>query len=220
MSSYAEAAPPVPQPRPAIDVSDLPLHAFDERAPLWWGNTLLLFIETTTLAILFATYFYLRMNFQQWPPPKVDVYPTIREPVPDLGAATLNALLLLGSVVPMVWVDRAARRMDKPKLLLGLAVMVAVSLLSLVLRWREFPATKFWWNDNAYASIVWTILGMAVIYMLGGLLEFFILTVWLLTHPLDESRALDATLMAVYWYWVAGTGFLIYLVVYWGPRVL
>ena len=45
-----------------LDVSHLPNTAWDEASPLWWGNLLLTFIETTTLAIMLATYFYLRMN--------------------------------------------------------------------------------------------------------------------------------------------------------------
>ena len=51
-----------------IDVSDLPPAVEDHRSPIWWGNLLLLCIETTMFGLLVATYFYLRMNFNQWPP--------------------------------------------------------------------------------------------------------------------------------------------------------
>ena len=34
-----------------LDVSHLPNTAWDEASPLWWGNLLLTFIETTTLMI-------------------------------------------------------------------------------------------------------------------------------------------------------------------------
>ena len=46
-----------------LDVRDLPAIGFDHRAPLWWGNTLLLFIETT----MFGS------NLQQlrWPPSNI-----------------------------------------------------------------------------------------------------------------------------------------------------
>ena len=65
-----------------LDVSHLPNYAWDERSPLWWGNLLLTLIESTTLLIMFASYFYIRMNYQEWPPPKVDVIPPIHRPVP------------------------------------------------------------------------------------------------------------------------------------------
>ena len=52
--SMAEAFPePLSPQRPpieVIDVSDLPESAFDWRDPVWWGNTLLICIETSTMA--------------------------------------------------------------------------------------------------------------------------------------------------------------------------
>ena len=55
-------------PARRIDVSGLPNFGWDERSPVWWGNALLMFIESTTVAILLATYFYLRQNVHEWPP--------------------------------------------------------------------------------------------------------------------------------------------------------
>jgi len=206
--------------RRALDVSHLPTHAMDEGSPLWWGNLLLMFIETTTLAIMLATYFYLRMNEAQWPPPKVDVYPPVLHPLPGLGAATADAVLMLAACVPMCWTDLAARRKDRRKVTLGLALMFVVSVAVLVLRAYEFPATRFWWNDNAYASTVWTTLGLAVTYQLAAAGEFFIMLLWILRHGLDEKHALDVTLAGGFWYWVAGTGAILYVVLFWGPRFL
>ena len=37
-----------------LDVSGLPSTTFDTKAPLWWGNTMLLFIETAMFGILVA----------------------------------------------------------------------------------------------------------------------------------------------------------------------
>jgi heme/copper-type cytochrome/quinol oxidase subunit 3 len=207
-------------PRRTIDVSHLPEEAFGERSPVWWGNTLMLFIESSTMAILIVSYFYLRMNFEKWPPPKIDVYPPIDHPVPDLGFSTLNVLLLVASVPLMIWTHRAALRMDKRKVLIGVGVMLAASVIVSVLRCVEFRATKFWWNDNAYASIVWTIIGMHLLYSLSGALEFLVMGLWIASHELDEAHALDVTLAGIYWYWVAGTGVLVYAVVYWGGRLL
>jgi cytochrome c oxidase subunit I+III len=208
------------RPRSTIDVSHLPDSAWDERSPLWWGNLLLTLIESTTVLLMLATYFYLRMNYRQWPPPKVDVYPPILNPNPDLGVATVNVLLMLASCLPMYWTDMAARRKDKSKVLIGLAVLLAVSIAAMTLRWFEFKATKFWWNDNAYASTVWTTLGLHLTYLLAGAGEFFIMGLWIVTHDLDEKHAMDVTLAGGYWYWVAGTGTLIYAVIFIGPRIL
>ena len=223
MSSIPAGTPtsdPTAIPRRTIDVSHLPEEAFGERSPVWWGNTLMLLIESSTMVILFVSYFYLRMNFQEWPPPKVDVIPPIQHPVPDLGVSTLNVLLILLSVPVMIWTHRAALRMDKRKILLGIGVMLAGSVVVSALRCAEFRATKFWWNDNAYASIVWTIIGMHLLYSLSGALEFLVMGLWIASHDLDEAHALDVTLAGIYWYWVAGTGVLVYVIVYWGGRLL
>ena len=114
----------------------------------------------------------------------------------------------------------AARRKDKPKVLAGLGLMFLVSLGALALRAYEFPATKFWWNDNAYASVVWTTLGLAVTYQLAAAGEFFIMGLWLLFHDLEEKNALDVTLAGGFWYWVAGTGLILYGIIFWGARFL
>lgn len=206
--------------RRTLDVSHLPSYGWDEQSPLWWGNLLLTLIESTTLLIMFASYFYLRMNYEQWPPPKVDVIPPIGKPVPDLGAATADVALMLVSCVPMYWTDIAARRKDKPKVLMGLGLMFVVSIAALVLRAYEFPATKFWWNDNAYASVVWTTLGLAVTYQLAAAGEFFIMGLWILGHDLDDKHAHDVTLAGGFWYWVAGTGLVLYVIIFWGARFL
>ena len=79
--------------RRVIDVSDLPLSAMDHRSPIWIGNALLLAIETTMFAILVATYFYLRANFQNWPPPQINYLPPNFHPAPDLLWGTLNLLV-------------------------------------------------------------------------------------------------------------------------------
>jgi cytochrome c oxidase subunit 3 len=206
--------------RPALDVSHLPTTAFDERSPLWWGNLLLVFIESTTLAIMLASYFYIRMNYDQWPPPKVDVIPPIGKPLPDLGAATADVVLMVVSCLPMYLTDMAARRKKRGLTLAGLVLMLAVSVAAMVLRWKELPATKFHWNDNAYASVVWTTLGLALTYQLAAALEFLIMAVWIVRHGLDEKHALDVTLAGGFWYWVAGTGTVLYVVLFWGPRFL
>src|SRR5688500_4319330 len=101
--------------RPEIDASKLPDSAMDAEAPLWWGNLLLILIETTTMALLIATYFYVRRNFWEWPPPRVDAGPPMRDPVPELGYATVNMILLLVSCVPMYLTDQSARRRERVK---------------------------------------------------------------------------------------------------------
>src|SRR5947209_11805396 len=95
--------------RRVLDVSGLPHHSF-EKDSVWWGNWGLLAIETTMFAIAIATYFYVRQNFQLWPPPLTDTQPPELRPLPYLTVATLNMLLLVISCVPMILTDLADRK--------------------------------------------------------------------------------------------------------------
>lgn len=211
----------VPAGRRTIDASRLPKVKFDTHAPLWWGNLLLIFIETTTVALLLATYFYTRRNFHDWPPVRV-----VREPVlygndanPDLGFATAELVLVLLSVAPMAWTELRARRMEERATKVGLWVMFGVSVVAIVLRAFELPGLKFRWDDNAYGSIVWTTMVMHLTYLIAAAIEFLVMAAWVSRHGLDESHALDVTLAGFYWYWVAGTWLVVFGVIYVGPWV-
>ena len=101
-----------PVERPVIDVSHLPAESRDSRSPSWWGNTLFMLIETTTVALLLASYVYLWRNYPQsgWPPTAARHDPPILKPVPELFVGTVNVLLLLATVPLMLWVDRVCRK--------------------------------------------------------------------------------------------------------------
>jgi cytochrome c oxidase subunit III len=201
-----------------IDVSKLPPHVEDRTSPIWWGNTLLLFIETTMFALLVGSYFYLRMNFTHWPPVRSDV--GLYQTNPDLGFATGNILVLIASCVPMFIVDRACLRMDVRSVRIGMAIMVLIGLVTIALRFLEFSALKFRWDDNAYAAIIWTILGMHLLHLITGTAENFLMMVWVWLKGLDVQHARDVRVGAVYWYWIAGIWIPLYAIIYFGPHWL
>ena len=137
------------KPTNVIDVSELEPHVMDHRSPIWWGNVLLLCIETTMFAIVVASYFYLRQNFIEWPPPRVDEQPVLYHPAPDYGIATINVLLLLASCGPMFMADRAALHRNRRVVTIGMLICIVVGLVSIWLRFHEFSALKFRWDANA-----------------------------------------------------------------------
>jgi heme/copper-type cytochrome/quinol oxidase subunit 3 len=221
MSDITSTTSPTYEPqRPALDVSDLPDSAFDWRDPVWWGNLLIMTIETTTIALLIASYFYLRRNFNVFPPPKVDVFPPIYDTAPQLKWGMINLILMIVSCAVVYVTDRYARRLRRGPVIIGLAIMVLVAAACTWLRWEEFHAVYFWWNDNAYASTVWMILGTHVTYLLATGLEFLIMLAWIITHEFESHHALDVTLAGGYWYWTAGTFLVICAVIYWYPRMI
>jgi cytochrome c oxidase subunit 3 len=204
--------------RTVIDVSELPHHEFDTYDPVWWGNNLLLTIETTMFGILVATYFYLRQNFPMWPPPVAQLTDTLR-PLPELGFGTANTILLLASCAPMILTDLSARRNQQTLSRIGLMVCIAFAAAALVLRAFEFPAVYFRWDSNAYGSAVWFLLGMHTLHLAIMAVEAIVLAIWIFTREYDMKHRVDIVTLGVYWYWVVGVWLFIYAIVYFTPRL-
>lgn len=203
--------------RPIIDVSNLPHHGFDTLDPVWWGNNFLLAIETTMFVICVATYYYLRQNFSLWPPPLAQLTAPLN-PLPALGFATANTILLVVSCIPMIWADLAARRGDQPAAQRGLLLCLLLGIAATVLRCFEFGAVKFRWDANAYGSIVWFILGLHLLHLVTLTCETFLLTTWSFVREFDMKHRVDMTALAIYWYWVVAMWLVLYGVVYYTPR--
>jgi heme/copper-type cytochrome/quinol oxidase subunit 3 len=204
--------------RSIIDVSELPHHGFDTYDPVWWGNNGLLAIETSMFAILIATYFYLRQNFALWPPPIASMSAPLR-PLPELTYGTANTILLLLSCIPMILTDRAARRGDKATAKIGLTICVICGLAAMVLRGFEFPAMQFFWDSNAYGSIVWFMLGMHLMHLMILTSETILMLIWLSTREFDMKHRVDIVTVGVYWYWVVAIWLILYPIIYFTPRL-
>jgi cytochrome c oxidase subunit 1/cytochrome c oxidase subunit I+III len=204
--------------RAVIDVSALKHHDFDTYDPVWWGNNLLLAIETSMFAILIATYFYLRQNFDLWPPPVAQLTATLN-PLPQLVYGTLNTLLLVLSCGPMILTDMAARRGNRGVCQVGLVICVLCGLTALVLRSFEYSAMYFRWDSNAYGSVVWFLLGMHHLHLLVLTSESVLLTIWIFRREFDMKHRVDIATVAVYWYWVTAIWIVLYAIIYFTPRL-
>jgi cytochrome c oxidase subunit III len=199
--------------RPVADVAVLPDQAFSHHAPIWWGNMLMIFIEGSAFAILAATYFYIRRNFDAWPPP--------RTLLPDLGVSSINLLLLAISAAPFWYAARLAHRYEKPRFVgWWLAVGVVFGIASIVLRGFEFHALHTRYDSNAYGSITWTILGVHLAHLLAGTIETLLIALVMFVGPVEKKHYTDATVMAVYWYFIVISWVALYAIVFLAPRVI
>jgi cytochrome c oxidase subunit 3 len=206
--------------RPAIDVAQLPSFDFGAKAPAWWGNLLFMVIETTTIALLLVSYFYAWQGSDNWPPPHTDASIATADRWPHPGLATLDLFMLIASCLPMAAVDRAARRNDRLTARRGLILLTIIGLTAIALRFYEFPTLRFRWDENTYASLVWAIVFMHLTYLIAATLEVAVVAGWIFRYGMDEKLAGDVTLTAIYWYWMAGLWLLLYVVVFWAPRLL
>lgn len=197
------------EPR-TLDVSELPTAVLDSRSLVWWGTIVMTVTEAMVFAIAIGGYFYLRNLASAWPPPRIGP--------PALTAATVNLGILLLSAVPAFWLDRAgkARNARRVRILLGVNLVFGTAFL--VLRYFEFKALHCMWNQSAYASIQWTILGLHTTNLLTSLLETAIVLIYVLIKPIEDRHFLDARLDGVFWYFIVITWIPLYVVVFLVPR--
>ena len=197
--------------RRTLDVSSLPGYAFGHRGLIWWGTVGFMVIEGSMFVIALITYFYLRLKVDQWPP-------SLPDPNPMYGS--VNLLLVLMSCLPAVLAKRAAERFDLRRVRLWLAILTLFGVASVVLRAYEFPALNCRWDDNAYASITWVLLGLHSSHVATDVVDSAVLLTLMITGPIEEKRFVDVSENSLYWYFIVIWWLPIYLTVYLAPRWL
>ena len=198
--------------RVVADVSDLPSIVFGRRGLVWWGTVGFMVVEGTTLAIIIASYLYLRRNFQELPP--------LRTPLPSLGLPTAGLLVLLLSLVPTRLFDRAAKRLDTGATMRWLWASTALIAVAMVLRYLEFRSLNAHYDLNAYASVVWAVLLTHFTLLIVDVFESGTLAMIYTLGRTEPKHYVDAANNAFYTYFMILSWVPAYVVVYWLPRWL
>lgn len=198
--------------RPTLNIAALPGIGFGVSAPLWWGNLLMVVIEGTLFGLCIITYYYLSLSYNPFPP--------ARTLDPDLLWGTLNVALLLLSNIPGYIVQRAAEKDNERLVLLALVGMLIIAGVTIWFRVYEFHGLHCRWDSTAYGSIIWTILGMHTFHLIASTGETLLLFVWCAFKGLDKKHRLDLEVNSVYWYFMTGSFAILYIVIYWSPRLL
>jgi cytochrome c oxidase subunit 3 len=197
------------RPRVVMDVSELPDLCFGPRDIMWWGTMGFVLIEGFTMVLCWVVLVYLHQNFPTWPPED-----TRR---PSLGIASLMAGSMALSIPFVWWLDRAAKRFDFRAMRLWLPVAALLCSAFVGMRLAELASSiHVKWNSNAYGSAVWLVLGSHGTLLLIEAAELigFALAFWLapMEHFSDVSDAM------FYWYFMAATGLVTYVLVFLLPR--
>jgi cytochrome c oxidase subunit 3 len=198
--------------RALIDVSALPTLVFGSRAPSWWGIVCFMAVESTSLAICVATYFYLSKNFSAWPPE--DTLP------PSLLVPTISLIALLASNGLALAMDRAAKEMNfgRVRFLLVVATITGVALFCL--RLFEFRSLNTSWDSNAYGSIIWAIMGLHSSLLLMEVMETGGLALVYLFGKAQPKHFGHASENAIYWMFSTLSWVPLYAIIFWGPKLL
>jgi heme/copper-type cytochrome/quinol oxidase subunit 3 len=195
----------------AIDVSDIQEYGFGHRSVLWWATASMMLIEGTVFALVIVSYLYLKGRAPHWPP---------TGPSPRLLWGTINTIVLVASCVPNALTKKAAERFDLAAVKLWLAVCLVFGLAFNIIRFLEFGALNVRWDQNAYGSVVWVLLGFHTVHVITDFLDSLVLGAIVFSNTdITERRFVDVSENALYWYFVVLTWIPIYAVVYFGSRV-
>jgi cytochrome c oxidase subunit 3 len=196
----------------ADDLAGLPTNGFSHRSLTWWGVIGFMVIEGTAFALVFATYFFLMSHEQHWAP----------EPMrpPNMIAGTLFTVLILLSEIPNTIIKKAAEKYDLATIRRLLPWMVAVGLPLFILRGFEFNSLNVHWYDNAYGSVLWTLLVLHTTHIGTDWVDTVVL--WRLMetpHGEKPRRFSDVDENSLYWRFVWLTWLPIYILLYWIPQL-
>jgi heme/copper-type cytochrome/quinol oxidase subunit 3 len=200
------------EPRFTDDVSGLPTAKFGPSSLTWWGVIGYMVIEGVGFALAFAVYFFLMSHEQGWPPEG-------RAP-PDILAGTIFTIVILLSEIPNTMVKKAAEEGDVRRMRLLLPLMVAVGALLLIIRGFEFNSLNCRWYDNAYASIIWTILILHAAHLGTDWMDTIVIWALIMTpFGYERRRQVDVDENSLYWRYVWLLWIPIYVMIYWVPRL-
>jgi cytochrome c oxidase subunit I+III len=195
---------------PFLDVAELPDLAFGVRDIMWWGTVGFVVIEGTTLALCVVVYLYLWKNFPTWPPAGTER--------PGLVAPTIQTALMLASLVPIRRLGRAAEALDLARvrrlLLLASALIVAMT----VLRGFELAALHVRWNQNAYGSAQWLVVGTHATLILIEMVEVLGITAIFWFAQVEWKHFSDVADVSFYWAFLVLAWVPSYVLNYLGPR--
>jgi heme/copper-type cytochrome/quinol oxidase subunit 3 len=192
------------------DVGDRPSYGFGTRMTTWWGGVMLIVMEAAALALALGAYLYLALKSPTWP--------LSAEP-PGLFWSSLLTVVMVLSLVPATMAKRAANKEDTPRVRLLLVALCLLGLVVCGLRVMEFTTLNVAWDDNAYGSLVWFILGIHTTHVVADLIDTIFVTAVIFTGHTSGKRLSAVEDDAVFVYFVVAAWIPVYVLLYWFPRV-
>jgi cytochrome c oxidase subunit III len=122
--------------------------------------------------------------------------------------------------VPARYAQRIAPSGDRTKIRWGLLALAGVAVIAMVVRGFELANLNCRWNENAYASTVWALLGLHTGHLITEFIETVVILCVSLTDKMEGTRLADVAINSDYWYFVVVTAILSDFVIYGTTRFL
>lgn len=199
------------EPR-TLDVSHLQPFAVSTQAPLWWGQLCITLIEGSMFLILIAAFLYTRLRVDVWPPPG--------EHFPGLVLPTIALLPLLGSAYGSYIATEGAKEDDRRRMIGGMLLNLVLAAVFFVMRLVEWHSLNFNWKADINGSYMWAFLSLHSFDFVADLIFTVVLLISVATGRYGEKQRIGVHVDSIVWYFLVGIWIPIYLVIYWGPRLM
>jgi cytochrome c oxidase subunit 3 len=195
-----------------LDVSELKPWDISSQAPLWWGQITIVVIEGMMFSIVIAAYLYTRLRVDVWPPPG--------DQFPHLTLPTVALIPLLLSALAGYWASEAAKKDDRGGMIRNLVLNLVLAGIFFVMRLIEWHSLNFNWQTDVQGSYVWAFLGLHTFDFVADAMFTVVMLVIIVSGRYGENQRLGVHVDSIVWYFVVAIWIPIYVIIYWGPRIL
>jgi heme/copper-type cytochrome/quinol oxidase subunit 3 len=98
-------------------------------------------------------------------------------------------------------------------------MMSLVAVIAIAIRAYEFAHLNVRWDQNAYGSMLWIVLGLHATHLITDAMDTWVLTALMFTRHAQPRRFSDVTDNAFYWNFVVASWLPLYVLIYWVPRL-
>jgi cytochrome c oxidase subunit I+III len=176
-----------------------------------WGTALVILVVAVAFAGLLLSYFYLRLENPQWPPPGIAD--------PGVGWAILAAALVVASGVAVRAALRRVRAADQRGFIAALGAALALAGGGVVVQVLDLARLGFGWTDHAYGSIFFLLAGFVVMVAAAALIVVALTLYWAIGGQYTARRHANVANITRFWaamvvIWVVG-----FATLYLGPHL-
>ena len=144
-----------------------------------------------------------------WPPSGIEL--------PKWGLSSVTTMLMLAAVAAMGWADIGIARGRRRRLVIGLVAAEVLGAVFMVLQILLYRDAGFSHDENAYASIFLMTLAFHIAMTAAGLLMALPIGAQAWLGYFNRWRRSTVQILALYWYFLAASWALTFVVLYLSP---
>ena len=181
----------------------VPVHAGGSDVVAQWGMGLAILFVSIAFGAFLLTYFYLRLENEQWPPPAI--------PMPDITLFLVSSALAFGGAVAAWHAARRISACDQRGLRVALGGALAIGTTAMATEIVAFSRLTFGGTDHAYGSIFFTLGGFCFAVLGTALIMTAMALVWAVRDVFTARRHVTVANTARFWgagvvVWTVGLG--------------